>query len=239
MRLDTGWRSMIEKLINLAPDVVTFWSDIGCPWATLALRTLRSAAAAHGRQLLVDHRCFPLELFNREPTPKSIVDAEIVAIGGCVPDVGWRLWTRPDSEYPVTTLPAMEAVQAAKRADVGGLVASDELDTALRQAFYGDSRCISILPEILAVAQDCEHVDAERLELELIQGCGRAEVYAQWQVARTDPVQGSPHLFTANGFAAHNPGAVYRWTTKPGLGFPRLETYDPSWAEDLFDAGHL
>lgn len=57
------------------PGAVTVWSDIGCPWATLALHTLHAEASARGQQITVIHRAFPLELFNRMPTPKFIVDA--------------------------------------------------------------------------------------------------------------------------------------------------------------------
>ncbi len=50
---------------------MTVWSDLGCPWATLALHTLRASAAERGQELVIDHRAFPLELFNREPTAKT------------------------------------------------------------------------------------------------------------------------------------------------------------------------
>jgi predicted DsbA family dithiol-disulfide isomerase len=220
---------------------LTVWSDIGCPWATLALHTLHAAAGERGQPLRVDHRAFPLELFNRAPTPKHILDAEVVAIAGHRPELGWRLWSSPDWTYPVTTLPALEAVQAAKRPEVGGLAGSDELDTALRRAFYAECRCISVHSVILDVAAQCPHVDASALERALAEGAGRAEVYRDWAAARRLPVQGSPHLFTAGGFAAHNPGVTYHWTGGPPTGFPRLERYDASWAADLLaglDAGH-
>lgn len=54
-----------------------------------------------------------------------------------------------------------------------------------------------------------------------------------WATARCDRVQGSPQLFTAGGFDAHNPGASYSWTAPPPTGFPRLETYDAAWADEL------
>lgn len=214
---------------------ITVWSDIGCPWATLALHTLRAAARDRGQDVLLDHRAFPLELFNKIPTPKFIIDAEIVAIASHQPKLGWRLWTGLESEYPVTTLPAMEAVQAAKHPSVGGLRASDELDEALRQAFYVDSRCISIYPVILDIADQCEHVDSEALSAALASGQGRSQIYQQWKVAQGPEIQGSPHLFASGGFASHNPGATYHWTAKPGEGFPRLEAYNSGWADALLD----
>ncbi len=220
-----------SDLANPDPRVVTVWSDIGCPWATLALHTLHHAAAERGVELLVDHRAFPLELFNRRPTPKHVIDAEIVAIASVRPELRWHLWTAPDATYPVTILPAMEAVQAAKSEEVGGLRASDELDTALRHAFYAQGRCISMHAEILDIAAGCPRVDADRLHHLLAAGTGRKEVFEQWDTAKGTAVQGSPHLFTAGGAALHNPGVTYHWTAPPGEGFPRLEHYDEQWVD--------
>lgn len=225
-----------DLLVNPDPRVLTVWSDIGCPWATLALHTVHAAARARGVELLVDHRIFPLELFNRQPTPKLILDAEVVQIAAALPELGWRQWRAPEATYPVTILPAMEAVQAAKDEAVGGLVASDELDTALRRAFYAEGRCISIPSVILDIAEECKHVDAGSLADAVRRGAGRAEVYAHWEVAKGPEVQGSPHLYTADGWAAHNPGASYRWTASPADGgLPHLRGYDPSWADALLD----
>lgn len=215
---------------------MTVWSDIGCPWATLALATLRRRAAERQIPLAIDHRAFPLELFNSQPTPKYIVDAEMVAIAGHRPELGWQPWSAPENTYPVTTLPAMEAVQACKDVAVGGLAASDELDAALRSAFYVQSRCISTHPVILEIASRCAAVDDAALAEALERGAGRREVYAQWRVAQRPDISGSPHLFTASGFARHNPGATYHWTAPPPEGgFPRLEQYRPEWTDELLD----
>ncbi|MGI5380078.1 DsbA family oxidoreductase [Streptomyces sp. CA-251387] len=218
------------------PGPVTVWSDLGCPWATLALHTLRSTARERGQDLLIDHRAFPLELFNNQPTPKYIVEPEIVVISAHRPELGWRLWAGREYDYPSTMLPAMEAVQAAKDPSIGGLRGSDELDAGLRHAFYVESRCISIPAEILDVAAKCENVDEQALARALERGAGRAEIYAQWRIAQGPDVQGSPHLFAPGGYAAHNPGAQVEWTGDPNEGgVPRLDRYDPSWAEDLLD----
>ncbi|MEW2066474.1 DsbA family protein [Streptomyces sp. NPDC007346] len=226
-------------LVNTGPveggsPVLTVWSDIGCPWAALALHSVRAASATLDLPVLVDHRAFPLELFNREPTPKYIVDVELAAIAGRVPETGWRRWSAPEWTYPSTMLPALEAVQAAKSAAVGGLRASDELDTALRHAFYTTSRPIAVHAVILELAEECEHVDAGALAEALRAGAGRAEVYSQWDIARGPGVQGSPHLFAPGGYAAHNPGVSCRWTERPEKGgFPMFEAYDDSWAREL------
>lgn len=230
-------------LINPDPSKITVWSDIGCPWAALALHTLREAAKRRDVELGIDHRAFPLELFNQSPTPKELVDAEVTVIAGRVPELGWQLWHGATHAYPSAVLPALEAVQAAKNPAVGGLRASNELDAALRDAFYIDSRCISIMPVILDIAEQCSSVDHHELERLLARGEGRSAVYGQWRIAQGSYVQGSPHLFSASGLAIHNPGVTYHWTGRPPLGFPLaphglpvFEHYDPTWTEAVLDA---
>jgi predicted DsbA family dithiol-disulfide isomerase len=224
-----------KDLANPAPRTVTVWSDIGCPWASLALHTLRARMQERAAEVFIDHRCFPLELFNSQPTPKFIVDAEVVIIAGLRPELGWKPWTAPHWTYPVTTLPAMEAVQACKDPALGGLRASDELDAALREAFYVHGRCISIYSVVLDVAEQCEHVDVAVLAAALANGAGRTEVHSQWKVAQRAEVRGSPQLFDARGYISHNPGATYHWTAPPPAGFPRLEHYRTDWADELLD----
>lgn len=220
------------------PVTIAMWSDLGCPWATLALDTLHAEAQRLGIELVVDHRAFPLELFNKMPTPKQIVESEIVAIAGQLPELGWRLWQAPAHTYPVTMLPAMEAVQAAKDPAVGGVVASDELDTALRRAYLVDSRCISVPSVILEVADECPLVNTDRLASAIAAGKGRAEIYRDWQEAKQIPIRGSATLIRGDAEPVHNPGARYRWSKATGPadgGFPVLEGYSRDWAAGLLD----
>ncbi len=229
-------QSVDSALVNGDNSVVTVWSDIGCPWATLALHTLTRAADRRGVDLIIDHRSFPLELFNHRPTPKPITDAEVVAIAGYVRDLDWRQWSEPAWSFAVTTLPAMEAVQACKDEEVGGLRASTELDRALRHAFYVDHLCISILPIILDVARSCPHVNYSALEAALRMGRGRTEIFDQWAVAQRPEIICSPHLLTATGLVLSNPGAKYQWSGAAESGFPRLNSYDAAWADEVLDS---
>lgn len=226
--------SINDVIRSADPGVLTVWSDIGCPWASLALHTLHAAAEQRGVALVIDHRAFPLELFNRRGTPKLIIDVEVYAIAGLRKELGWRPWTASDSTYPVAMLPAMAAVQAAKSEHVGGLTASDELDSALRRAFYADCRCISIHTEIIDIAAECPSVDEDALDHALRQGAGWADVYAQWNTAQRPEISGSPHLFVGAGDTAglHNPGVAYHWTAPPDDGgVVRFERYEPGWAD--------
>ncbi len=203
------------------PGVITVWSDISCPWATMALATLRRAAAEAGAEVRIDHRAFPLELLNRAVTPKPDHDDEVARISAVRPDLGWSPWSAPDWQYPVTTLPALEAVQAARSQ---GLVAADELDAALRHAYFVEHRCVSLLPVVEDVAATCRSLDAELLGRALREGVGRRAVYADLEVAGQGQVQGSPHFWTARGSFAPNPGVADA---------AHFEAYDPGWTTEL------
>lgn len=234
--MSTAGELATQALANGTPNVITVWSDLGCPWATLALHTLRDQIRSSGADVLIDHRAFPLEWFNERPTPKPITDAELVAIAGLVDGLQWRTWSAPESTFPVTTLPGLEAVQAAKHPRAGGMRASDELDEALRKAFWVDHECISVLPIIYRVAASCTNVDVDGLRWAMAAGHGREAVLDQWPVARTEHVVCSPHFFTPLGEGFKNPGARYTWTGGAETGFPRLESYDRTWAADLVDS---
>lgn len=224
-------------LFNSDPRVISVWSDIGCPWATLAMHTLRETAADAERELAVDHRAFPLEMYNRRSTPKLVIEAEVVAIAGVAPDVGLLQWEADPSAYPVSTLAALEAVQVAKNDRIGGLSVSTELDAALRRAMYTEHRCISILSEIEDVAANIDALDVDAFIESLYRGDGRRALVAQWHLSKADTIQGSPQILTAGGVNLHNPGVDYTWTAPPqDGGVPRFHHYEPSWAREVLDS---
>lgn len=216
--------------MHVEPGTLKVFSDIGCPWAHVAIYRLHEARRGAGLEddLDFDMHAFPLELINRRPTPKKILDLEILVAGDIAPDAGWQLWERPDYQYPVTTLLALEAVHAAKSQS---LRAGEQLDRALRMAFFGESRTISMQHEILERAADCDAVDESRLEEDLATGAARTLVVEDFRIARSDEVQGSPHVFLANGMSEHNPGTKVEWRGASGRRYPvvvddRPERYD-------------
>lgn len=221
--------------------VVVLYSDIGCPWGSLAVHRLRRRRAERGLddEVRIDHRAFPLELFNEQVTPKTIVDSEVAVVGSHEPDLAWRPWSRKEREYPSTTLLPLEAVQAAKAEAVGGLRASEDLDAALRSAWYADSRSIHLWSELLAIAAELPTVDADALAARLRDGAGRAEVFAQWDESKRH-AQGSPHLHLTDGTSVHNPGITLEWTDQQFAGMPRIAADDVGTYDDLLDrAGRL
>ena len=210
------------------------YADIGCPWAHAAIYRWRSERARRGLQddVRLDIRCFPLELFNRRATPKRILDAEIPVAGSLAPEAGWQMWQRQTYDYPVSTLPAMEAVHATKDQS---LRASEDLDAALRHAMFAESRNITLHHVILDVAASCGGVDVETLDQDLRSGRARRRIFEDMDEAERSDVRGSPHFFLSNGADWHNPGVQIRWEGKEGKGFPVVEKDDPGIYADMFD----
>lgn len=219
--------------MKIEPGSIVVWSDIACPWATLAvhrLRTTRSRLGLDDRAVVIDHRAFPLELVNGRCTPRTILTAEVPVVGGLAPEFGWQIWQAPDSEWPVTMLPALEAVQAVKEQSRR---AAEELDYALRHAFFAESRCVSMRHVVLDVARSVAGVDVDALERALDDGRARRHVVRQWHEAVDGPVKGSPHVFLPDGSDHANPGIAMHWAGEHGRGFPVVDRDDPSVYEEL------
>lgn len=218
-------------MIDVPAKSMVLFSDIGCPWAHAAVHRWHETRdnLRLGDDVALHHRFFPLEIFNDRPTPKRTLDAEIPVAGALAPGAGWQMWRGQTYEYPVTTLPALEAVAAAA---VQGVEAAAKLDRALRAAFFGRSRCISMRHVILEVAAACEGIDAGALADELDGGRHRAAVMRDKEVAEGSKVKGSPHFFLPDGSDWHNPGVEMHWENKA---FPVVDKDDPSAYEEMFD----
>ena len=219
--------------MEVAPGVVAVWSDLGCPWSHAVVWRLHDARRRLGLQDRVrfDHHAFPLELFNDEPTPRWHVDVEAPVAQQLAPRAGWQPWSAPDSAWPVTLLPPMEAVQAAK---FQSLTAAEELDRGLRRAFWAESRCISLRHVILEVATETDAVDVARLAEALDDGRARRNLIDDWRVARGHEVRGSAHLFAPDGTNAQNPGIEIAWRDDGAGGDePAIVADDPEAIAEL------
>jgi len=217
----------MSRLPKVEPGSIAIYADITCPWAHVCVHRLHETRARLGLddKVWFDPRAFPLELINDKPTPKHILDAEIPVTGALEPDAGWQMWQGPESEYPVTSLPALEAVIAAK---IQSRAAAEALDRGLRRAFFGASKTISMRHEIIDVARSTGVVDVGRLEAALEDGRGRAPLTKDHLMSETSAVESSPHLFLADGTDAANPGIELHWEGEHGEGFPVVDSDDPS-----------
>jgi predicted DsbA family dithiol-disulfide isomerase len=219
--------------MKVAPGTLAVWSDLGCPWSHVVVWRLHDARRRLGltERVRLDHHAFPLELFNNEPTPRTEREAEWPVAAQLAPRAGWQAWASPAHAWPVTMLPPMEAVQAAK---LQSLAASEELDRGLRRAFWGESRCISLRHVILEVAMACDSIDVARLATDLDDGRARRALLDDWSVASGDEVQGSAHVFAPDGANAQNPGISIGWLgEEDGSGFATIEADDPGAIDDL------
>lgn len=219
--------------MDVSPGTIAIWSDLGCPWAHLAVYRLHAARRRLDLEEAVtfEHFPFPLELANEQATPRPVLAAEVAVVGALEVDAGWQVWQAPEWQWPVTTLPALEAVLAAAAHDPRG---GEELDRALRVAFFGESRCISMRHVILEVASKCDSVDTEVLAGALDDGIARRTLITRFEESRVgDEVEGSPHVFLPDGTDAHNPGIVKHWEGRPGEGFPVIDEDDPSVYDEL------
>ena len=216
-------------MITAASGTILIFSDIACPWAHLSVHRLWATREQLGLldDVRLDHRAFPLEIFNERATPKRALDAEIPVVGGLDPDAGWHTWDRQDWEYPGSTLLALESVQAAKRQS---LAAGEEMDRGLRQAFFRDRRNITLRHEVLMVAEASSQVDRAQLEEDLDTGVARRDVIDQHREASSAEVQGSPHLFFPDGSSVHNPGIQMHLAEG---GFPVVDKDDREIYADL------
>lgn len=209
---------------------IVVYSDIACPWAHIAVHRLHRERRRLGldREILVDHRAFPLELVNHQPTPKMILDAEVPICRELEPDAGWGGEPHPWT-YPVSTLPALEAVQAAK---MQGATVSEAVDRSMRLAVFQEWRCLAVFSEVLDVAAAVDGVDVEALWAEIRSGRPRADVFHHFELVSGDEIPGSPTFVLPDGSSHHNPGIEMRWVDGPGSDLV-IERDDPEAIVDL------
>jgi predicted DsbA family dithiol-disulfide isomerase len=214
-----------------APGVITVFADIWCSFAHIAIYRMhatRERLGIHGVQF--DIRAFPLELLNDAPSPRAGTDSEVGRMGQQEPAAGWQLWQEKEYLYPSTTLPALEAVIAAKEQ---GLHASEQLDLMLRKAFWAQSRCISNRRVIMDAAESAGVVDTAALAEALDDGRARKALSQDAAISATDRVVCSPHLFLPDGTDVANPGIEVHWEGDYGVGWPVVGRDDPSVFENL------
>lgn len=195
---------------------VTVWSDIHCPWATVVVHRLRRARDTAGLDVAFDQRPWPLELVNGTGTPRHIVVQEAAVLSNHEPE----LFSAYDTDsWPSTFLPAFELVAAARA--VHGMRAAEDVDYALRRAFFRHSVDVSVeagLARTLELAA-LPHVDSGAVLATWRAGAVRAEVFADYKRSTSLPIQGSPQVFWPDGTSTHNPGLdQHEWVR----GIPRL-----------------
>lgn len=231
---DTGaecWNTEDMTQPHVSPGTVVAFTDVMCGWSTLAFHRFYQARAAAGLddQLTLDPQLFLLEDVNQMALNTKIIEGEKPVIGALAEELDFKPWQRDPSEYPVTSLPANEAVHAVKEQSAR---AAEQLDMALRLAFWRDSRCISMRHEILDIAAGCDRVDVDQLRDALDTGRARGPMMRAYEACR-DSVQGSPHFFLPDGSSMHNPGIKMHQVGSPGAGFLVVDSDNSDVYADL------
>ncbi len=210
-----------------AHGALVLFSDIACPWATVMVLRLRAARdrLSPGARPPLLHLAHPLELLHRRPLARRVIDAEIPACAAAAPQLGWSLWQGRLDEYPVSSLLALEAVQAARRQSEA---AAEELDLALRRALFAESRCITLRHEVLRAADRCPRLDRARLLDDLDRGVARSAVMRQSAAARAGAAACTGYLVLPDGAGHCNPGLTTAWLGPPVPGgTPTVTRDDP------------
>jgi hypothetical protein len=140
----------------------------------------------------------PIEVVNRRGTPKDILDQEVELIQSIEPGLEIRRWAKRDWEWPVTILPAFEAVKCA---EAHGDEQVWEYQWRVRQAFFRDSACISLRHVLLDLANGfdiTDDFDSGRFRQKVMQ-----EGEEGWHQLK---VRGSPTLVLPDGSLSSYPG---------------------------------
>lgn len=187
---------------EILPTIEVF-SDIHCPWGYLATFRLRQLEQEWQGRVRLAWRCLPLEVVNSRGTPKRIIDQELPYLLQVEPDIPARPWRRAEWEYPVTLLPAFEALKCA---EAQGDQAAYTMNWALRRAFFAESRCISLRHVLIDIARE-SGLDVARFTDDFDSGRYKHLVMEEsergWNILK---VNGSPTLVLPSGEQRPNPG---------------------------------
>jgi predicted DsbA family dithiol-disulfide isomerase len=191
---------------------IDIWSDLHCPWALVAVHRLRTAREEHGLDVVFAPRAWPLEWVNGHGTPKRIVTTETAALASHEPQL-FNAYTA--DSWPSTFLPAFELVAASQRTH--GLRAGEDVDYALRLAFFRDSTDVSVLAGLhhaLTLAHELNpEVEPQHILDTWMQTNTRSDVAEDYRISQSLPIQGSPQIFWPDGSTTHNPGMTrHHWS---------------------------
>jgi predicted DsbA family dithiol-disulfide isomerase len=193
----------------------------------MAVYRLRSLWSRYDGRVRIAWKSLALEIQNSKPTPKNIVDVEISLMREQEPDLPIGPWKSADWHYPVTILPAFEALRCAA---LQGDQQAWEFSWRVRKAFFDEGRCISMRHVLLDLAGE-SGLDVNRFRCEWDSGTARSTVLAESQRGWDElQVPGSPTFVLPRGRRIHNPGAV-RVTWGPNQEVKNIEPPERPWSE--------
>jgi predicted DsbA family dithiol-disulfide isomerase len=182
------------------------YASIECPYAYLAAYRLSQLRQEWEGKVKIRWRALSLEYINRSSYAKPLYEAEYALFNQIEPDLPWKLWDRPDWQWPTTTWSAFEALACAQ---TQGEKAAFEMSWALRYAHFAECRNISMRHELIDIASKLEKngaLDLKRFQDDWDRGRYKYTVLEEsrmgWQELKLD---GSATLLLADGRRATNP----------------------------------
>ena len=178
------------------PVYIDLYSDLHCPYAYITTYRLRQLRDEYASKVIIVHRSLSLEYVNRRSTPKNIIEAETPILMLEELDIPYHPWHAPLTEWPVTMWPAFEAVKCA---EAQSYELADELDWAIRKAFFAESRCISMRHVLFDLAESVS-LDMARFAEAFDNGVHKRKVLEEAQMGwETLNVEGSPTFVLPSG----------------------------------------
>jgi predicted DsbA family dithiol-disulfide isomerase len=209
------------------------WAEYYCPWCYVAAVRLHALQKEYEGRVLAITRFFPIELVNGEEPPRDILEQEWWLAAIQEPAAPFIPYT---ADWPTTTLPAFDAVWAARQQ--GWAVAMD-LDLRVRRAFFGESRNIGSRDVLLEIARDPE-LDFARFERDFASPAARAAVTEESTLAREQyHVRGTPTLMLSDGTRVRPPIAMPKIRNRRIVSMPPLTCFGDGCMDAtraLFDA---
>lgn len=210
------------------------WAEFYCPWCYVTAVRLHALQKEYADRVLAITRFFPLELVNGEEPPRDILEQEWWLAAIQEPAATFIPYSAND--WPKTTLPAFDAVWAARKQ---GMDIAMELDVRIRRAFFGESRNVGRREVMLEIARDV-NLDFARFERDFADPAAREAVAAECAMGREQyHVRGTPTLMLSDGSRLRVPLAMARIRNRRIVSVPKLDCFGDGCADAtraLFDA---
>lgn len=162
---------------------------------------LHQIAPEYEGRVRVRVRPFPLELLGGEAAPRDILEQEWWLAALQEPQAPFARY--PGDDWPITTVPAFEAVWAAARQ---GETAAEQLDLRIRRAFFSEGRNIGRRDVLVELARDLV-LDAQAFERAFAHPDAHAAVVAEAREGRQRfQVRRTPTLMLGDGM--HLPASI-------------------------------
>jgi predicted DsbA family dithiol-disulfide isomerase len=179
-----------------APEVIEMYADLSCPFAYVVHARWRKVREEFAGRIALHHKSLSLEYVNHVPTPKRDTETEAILLLANEPAISYRPWSAPASQWPVTMLPAFEAVKCAENQ---GPELADDYAWAIRAAFFAESRCISMRHVLIEIASETD-LDLQNFVEEFDSGRQRQHVIADARRGWDElGLPGSPTWVIPNG----------------------------------------